>query len=55
MKKICDNRNCTVNLVKLAPARELERHALVATEWENPLIEVTCNNSGRVLIVVYIM
>ena len=31
----------TVNLVKLATGRG----ALVATEWENPLIEVTCNNS----------
>ena len=33
------SRTATVNLVKLA--REL-----VATKWGNPLIEVTCNNSG---------
>ena len=32
---------CTVNLVKLAKGRG----ELVATKWENPLIEVTCNNS----------
>ena len=33
-----DNKHSTVNF---ATGRE----ALVATKWENPLIEVTCDNS----------
>ena len=38
---------CYSQLVKLATGRG----ELVATEWGNPLIEVTCNNKSRVLSV----